>query len=165
MKIESANAVAVSSPKEHDDVSIPKEKISTDKQSILIDPDVPAVSANKGQTKSTPDHVSDAVPDNGTPCRRQYNDDDADLTSGRGKERSCNEDSLSGERHAGTFECNNTKDDPRPVGWDQANQGIGQRGILHLRKEGLSPFFNCPLRQPRSRCCAVTLSSRSWRAR
>jgi hypothetical protein len=29
-----------------------------------------AVSANKGQTKSTPDHVSDAVPDNGTPCRR-----------------------------------------------------------------------------------------------
>ncbi len=39
-------------------------------QSILIEADVPAVSANKGQTKSTPDHVSNAVPDNGTPCRR-----------------------------------------------------------------------------------------------
>src|ERR1700739_1678 len=101
-------------------------------------------SANKGQTKSTPDRVSDAVPDNGAPCRRQYNDDDADLTSGRGKERSCNEDSLSGERQAGTFERNNTKDGPRPVGWDQPNQGIGQGSILHLRKEGLSLFSTVP---------------------
>src|ERR1700730_18265526 len=143
----------------------PASKAANIRSTATKRPDEPAVSANKGQTKSTPDQVSDAVPDNGTPCRRQYNDDDADLTSGRGKERSCNEDSLSGERHAGTFECNNTKDDPRPVGWDQANQGIGQRSILHLRKEGLSPFFNCPLRQPRSRCCAVTLSSSSWRAR
>src|ERR1700675_2573494 len=44
------------------------------------------------------------------------------------------------ERHADTFERNNAKDDPRAVGWDQANQGIGQRSILHLRKEGLSPL-------------------------
>src|SRR5260370_40662608 len=61
-------------------------------------------------------------------------------TRPKSRPRSCNEDSLSGERHAGTFECNNTKDGPRPVGWDQANQGIGQRSILHLRKEGLSPL-------------------------
>jgi hypothetical protein len=61
-------------------------------------------------------------------------------TRPKSRPRSCNEDSLSGERHAGTFECNNTKDGPRPVGWDQANQGIGQRRILHLRKEGLSPL-------------------------
>jgi hypothetical protein len=56
-------------PKEHDGVPIPEKKISADQQSILIEADVPAVSANKGQTKSTPDHVSNAVPDNGTRCR------------------------------------------------------------------------------------------------
>jgi hypothetical protein len=27
-----------------------------------------------------------------------------------------------GRGHAGTFERNNTKDDPRTVAWDQANQ-------------------------------------------
>ena len=44
------------------------------------------------------------------------------------------------ERHAGTLERNNTKDDPRPVGWDQANQSIGQGSMLQLRKEGPSPL-------------------------
>src|SRR5258708_2033057 len=48
-------------------------------------------------------------------------------TSGGGKECSGNKDCLSGERHAGTFERDNTKDDPWAVDWDQANQGIGQR--------------------------------------
>src|ERR1700730_4930877 len=146
-------------PKEHDDVSIPEEKISTDQQSILIEADVPAVSANKGQTKSTPDHVSNAVPDNGTRCRCEYDDDDADLTGGSGKECRCNKDCLSGERHAGTFERNNAKDDPRAVGWDQANQSIGQRSMLHLRKGRPKPSFS-PIRQPRCQCCAATRSAR-----
>jgi hypothetical protein len=43
---------------------------------------------------------------------------------------------------AGTFERNNTKDDPRPVGWDQANQSIGQRSMLHLRKGMPKPSFS-----------------------
>jgi hypothetical protein len=109
-----------------------KKKISSDQQSILIEADVPTVSAKKGQTKPTPDHVSHTVPDNRTGCSCQYNDDDVDLTSGGGKECSGNKDCLSGERHAGTFERNNTKDDPRAVDWDQANQGIGQRSKLRL---------------------------------
>src|SRR5258707_11036835 len=108
-----------------------KEKISTDQQSILIEADVPTISAKKGQTELTPDHVSHAVPDNRTRCSCQYNDDDVDLTSGGGKECSGNKDCLSGERHAGTFQRNNAKDDPRPVDWDQANQGIGQRSKPH----------------------------------
>src|SRR6202011_6280784 len=119
-------------PKEHDGVAVLKEEISTDQQSILIEADVPAVSAKKGQPEATPDHVSDTVPDNRTRCSCQYNDDDVDLTSGGGKECSGNKDCLSGERHAGTFQRNNTKDDPRAVDGDQANQGIGQRNKLHL---------------------------------
>src|SRR6266446_357049 len=76
-------------------------------------------------------------------------------TRAGGKECSCNKDCLSGERHAGTFERNNTKDDPRAVGWDQANQSIGQRSVLHLRKGRPKPsFLNYPLRQPRCQCCA-----------
>jgi hypothetical protein len=50
-----------------------------------------------------------------------------DLSGGGGKECGSNKDCLSGERHAGTFERNNTKDDPRAVNWDQAKQSIGQR--------------------------------------
>src|SRR6266403_354630 len=59
-------------------------------------------------------------------------DDDVDLTSGGRKECSGNKNCFSGERHAGTFERNNTKDDPRAIDWDQANQGIGQRSKLRL---------------------------------
>src|SRR6202140_1849676 len=61
---------------------------------------------------------------------------------GSGKECSCNKDCLSGERHAGTFERNNAKDDPRAVGWDQANQSIGQGSMLHLRKGRPKPSFS-----------------------
>src|ERR1700726_1846109 len=46
------------------------------------------------------------------------------------------------ERHADTFERNNAKDDPRAVGWDQANQSIGQRSMLHLRKRRPKPSFS-----------------------
>src|SRR3984893_4870114 len=46
------------------------------------------------------------------------------------------------ERHADTFERNNAKDDPRAVGWDQANQSIGQRSMLHLRKGRPKPSFS-----------------------
>src|SRR5258706_11167511 len=55
-------------PKEHQGVPIPKKKISSDQQSILIEADVPTVSAKKGQTKPTSDHVSHTVPDNRTRC-------------------------------------------------------------------------------------------------
>src|SRR6202011_1258567 len=55
-------------PKEHDGVPILKKKISADQQSILIEADIPTVSAKKGQTKPTPDHVSQTVPDNRTRC-------------------------------------------------------------------------------------------------
>jgi hypothetical protein len=60
----------------------------------------------------------------------------------RRRRSDCNKDCLSGERHAGTFERNNTKDDPRAVGWDQANQSIGQRSMLHLRKGRPKPSFS-----------------------
>src|ERR1700737_1107366 len=131
---------------EHDGVAILKEKISTDQQSILIEADVPTVSAKKGQPEATPDHVSDTVPDNRTRCSCQYNDDDVDLTSGGGKECSGNKDCLSGERHAGTFQRNNTKDDPRAVDWDQANQSIGQRSKLHLLRQHTSRGQIWPIR-------------------
>jgi len=119
-----------------------KEKISTDHQSIVIEADVPTVSAKKWQTKPTPDHVPHTVPDNRTRCGCEYNDDDVDLTGSGGKECSANKDRLSGERHAGTFERNDAKDDPWAVDWDQANQGIGQRSILHLLKGRPKPSLN-----------------------
>jgi hypothetical protein len=74
---------------------------------------------------------------------------DVDLTSGGGKKCRGNKDCLSGERHAGAFDRNNTKDDPRAVEWDQANQSIGQRSKLHLlngRPRALS--FNYHLSEP-----------------
>src|SRR6202163_2191477 len=108
-----------------------KKQISTDHQSILIESDVPTVSAKKGQTKPTTDHVSHTVPDNSTRCSCQYNGDDVDLTGGGGKECGGNKDCLSGKRHPGAFERNNTKDDPRTVDRDQVNQGSGQRSKLH----------------------------------
>jgi hypothetical protein len=55
-------------PNEHDGVPVLEEKVSTDQQSILIEADVPTVSAKKGQTKPAPDHVSHTVPDNRTRC-------------------------------------------------------------------------------------------------
>jgi len=129
-------------PKEYDGAPKPKKKISANQQSIAIEADVVTVFVKKGQTNPPSDQVSGTVPDDRTRCGRQYDDDDVDLTRAGGKECSCNKDCLSGERHAGTFERNNTKDDPRAVGWDQANQSIGQRSMLHLRKGRPKPLFS-----------------------
>jgi hypothetical protein len=120
-------------PKKHDGAPVPKKKISTDQQSILIEPDVATVSVKKGQTKPPPDHVSGAVPDNRTRCSGQHDDDDVDLAGGGGKECSGNKDCLTGKRHAGAFERNDTKDDPRAVDRNQADQSVGQRGKLTVR--------------------------------
>src|ERR1700730_16781286 len=90
------------------------------------------VSAKKGQTELTPDHVSHTIPDNRAGCSCEYNDDDVDLTSGGGKECRGNKDCLPWERHAGTLQRDNTKDGPRAVDWDQLNQSIGQRNKLHM---------------------------------
>ncbi|SHN78136.1 hypothetical protein SAMN05444170_3588 [Bradyrhizobium erythrophlei] len=109
-----------------------RKKISTDQQSILIGADPPTVSAKKGQTELTPDHVSHSIPDNRAGCSREYNEDDVDLTSGGGKECRGNKDCLPWERQAGTLQRNNTKDGPWAVDWDQLNQSIGQRNKLDM---------------------------------
>jgi hypothetical protein len=119
-------------PKEHDSVPIPEKKISTDQQAILIEADAPTVSAKKGQTELTPDHLSHTIPDNRAGCSCEYNDDDVDLTSGGGKECRGNKDCLPWERHAGTLQRDNTKDGPWAVDWDQLNQSIGQRNKLDM---------------------------------
>ena len=76
------------------------KKISTDQQAILIDADVPTVSAEQRQTKSTADDVARAIPDNRTRGSCQYDDDNIDLTGGGGKQCSGNKGCLSGERQA-----------------------------------------------------------------